>query len=247
MKTLKALSALMMYPNAALQAAMPDIQEVIASESVLSASQVDALQPLLDTLATSDLYELQETYVLLFDRSRSLSLNLFEHIHGESRDRGSAMVDLLQTYRAGGFDLVSTELPDHLPVLLEFLSTQTVAEAQEILRDAGHILVTLAQRLERRNTPYAAVLRVLAQLAQARVDTEEAQALLAQHDDDPTDLEALDAVWEEARVTFGPDSDIACSSRAAGFRDTAITKQEFPVRIHRQNPVSPQQNGGGHA
>ena len=100
----------------------------------------DATAAVSEELAGRDIYELEERYVSLFDRSRTLSLNLFEHVHGESRDRGGAMVSLIETYRAGGFEPATTELPDHLPVLLEFLSTRPFAEVQETLADAAHIL-----------------------------------------------------------------------------------------------------------
>ncbi len=209
MKTYHALSALLTYPTPDLQAAVPEIRQVLADEGLLRASQRARLEPLLDALASGDIYDLQERYVLQFDRARTLSLNLFEHIHGESRDRGGAMVDLLETYRAGGFDLVGPELPDHLPVLLEFLSTQAPDQARAILADAGHIIVALAARLARRESAYAPVLAALVTLAQ--VDTSpEAEALLSEKDDDPEDLEALDAVWEEAMVTFGPDPNAGC-------------------------------------
>ena len=130
MRTFKALSALLTYPTAELQEAVPAIREALA-EGVLPAAAVSTMEPLLASLAADDLYDLQERFVLLFDRSRTLSLNLFEHIHGESRDRGGAMVDLLETYRAGGFDLTGPELPDHLPVLLEYLSTRPLADAHD--------------------------------------------------------------------------------------------------------------------
>ncbi|MDF1606879.1 nitrate reductase molybdenum cofactor assembly chaperone [Hoeflea sp. YIM 152468] len=209
-RTFNALSALLCYPQIDLQAAIPEIRTVLAGEAVLTPAQIAAVQPLLERMETSDIYDLQEAYVLLFDRSRTLSLNLFEHIHGESRDRGGAMVDLLETYRAGGFDLVGPELPDHLPVLLEFLSTQALTDARGLLADAGPILAVLAERLARRETPYAAVLAALADLGQAASDTEVAAALLAESDDDPEDLAALDAVWEEAQVTFAPDPNAGC-------------------------------------
>ncbi|WFE77127.1 nitrate reductase molybdenum cofactor assembly chaperone [Roseinatronobacter sp. S2] len=209
MKTYHALSALLTYPTPELQAAVSEIGQVLCDEGLLHASQRAKLEPLLHELEQGDIYDLQERYVLQFDRARTLSLNLFEHIHGEGRDRGGAMVDLLETYRAGGFDLVGPELPDHLPVLLEFLSTQPPEQAREILADAGHILVALAERLARRESAYAAVLAALVTLAQ--VDTSpEAEALLSEKDDDPEDLEALDAVWEEAMVTFGPDPNAGC-------------------------------------
>lgn len=210
MKTFKALSLLLTYPTPDLQAAVPAIADVLRSEGLLSPKRLDALAPLLKKLATLDIYDLQERYVLLFDRSRTLSLNLFEHIHGESRDRGGAMVDLLEMYRVGGFDLGSIELPDHLPVLLEYLSTRPLADAQEVLQGAGHILIALGERLLRRETAYAAVLEALVALAEADPATQEVETLLAIKDDDPEDLAALDAVWSEAQVTFGPDPNAGC-------------------------------------
>ncbi|OIQ87719.1 nitrate reductase molybdenum cofactor assembly chaperone NarJ [mine drainage metagenome] len=224
MRTFKALSALLSYPSDDLQLAIPDIGDILRDEALLSAAQITSLQPLLHRLATEDVLDLQEGYVLLFDRSRTLSLNLFEHIHGESRDRGGAMVDLLETYRAGGFDLVGPELPDHLPVLLEYLSTQPVAKAHEILADAGAILAVLAERLMRRETPYAAVLAALADLGKGEVASDVAVALLAEPGDNPEDLAALDAIWEEAQVTFAPDPNAGCPIS----RDI-LTKMDVPL------------------
>ncbi len=209
-KTFKALSVLLSYPSEGLKEAASEIGEIIAKEGILTPDAVGKIQPLLTDIREMDVYDLQESFVLLFDRSRTLSLNLFEHVHGESRDRGPAMVDLLETYRAGGFDLVSTELPDHLPILLEFLAARPMAEAKEMLNDAGHILAALAERLTRRESNYAAVLAGLAEFAEAKTSSEMAQELLSVKDDDPNDLEALDDVWEEAEITFGPDPDAGC-------------------------------------
>lgn len=208
MKTFKALSALLSYPGADLVEAIPAIDAVLHDEGLLGPARQQELAPLLQSLAQDDLYDLQERYVLLFDRSRTLSLNLFEHVHGESRDRGGAMVDLLDTYRAGGFDLASSELPDHLPVLLEFLSTRPLSEARAVLADAGHILTALSERLIRRGSPYAAVFSALVTLAETRNEPSAELAQIA--DDDPEDLAALDAVWEEAQVSFGPDPNAGC-------------------------------------
>lgn len=208
MKTFKALSALLSYPSADLVVAIPEIDAVLRNDGLLTPADLHGLTPLLQQLAQDDLYELQENYVLLFDRSRTLSLNLFEHVHGESRERGGAMVDLLETYRTGGFDLASTELPDHLPVVLEYLSTQPLSEARAILVDAGHILTVLAERLQRRGTPYAAIFSALLLLSEA--DFQLPADLSSIPDDDPEDLDALDAVWEEAQVAFGPDPSAGC-------------------------------------
>lgn len=208
--TLKALSALIAYPTADLQAAAPGIGPALAAEGLLPPDRLAALEPLLSQFATRDLMDLQERFVLLFDRSRTLSLNLFEHIHGESRERGQAMVDLLETYRADGWEPVGPELPDHLPILLEFLSQRPLAEARETLADAGHIIAVLGDRLERRDSAYAAVMHALVALTATPASTALVAELSAQPEDDPEDLAALDAVWEETQVTFGPDPNAGC-------------------------------------
>jgi len=209
-RTLKALSLVLSYPTVDLQAAMPAIAGQLSADPRLALATRVALEALACQLGRADLYDLQECYVMLFDRSRTLSLNLFEHVHGESRDRGGAMVSLIETYRAAGFEPATTELPDHLPVLLEFLSTRPFAEVQETLADAAHILDALAGRLERRESGYAAAFAALSALAGGNADAEAVAGMLAQPEDDPTDLAALDAVWEETEVTFGPDPNAGC-------------------------------------
>ncbi len=223
-RTLKAISLILSYPTTELQAAMPEIGGVLAADSRLTAAGRRALRPLVTALAEDDIFELLETFVALFDRSRSLSLNLFEHVHGESRDRGGAMVDLVETYRAGGFEPATSELPDHLPVLLEFLATRPSVEAQETLADAAHIFEALSARLDRRESLYGAVFAALLQLAGAKADAELVEAMLEQPDDDPDDLDALDAIWEETEVTFGPDPNAGCPQ----VRDMLV-KMDTPI------------------
>ena len=207
---LKAISALLSYPSEDLMQAGPELKEALQQGNLLQADTLKALGKLIDTLATSDVYDLQETYVALFDRSKTLSLNLFEHVHGESRDRGGAMVDLVENYRAAGFEPETTELPDHLPVLLEFLAMRPLEEAREVLADAAHILEGIAVRLNRRESGYAPLFVALAQISGAEADQTALAALLAVQDDDPDDLEALDEVWEESEVTFAPDPNAGC-------------------------------------
>jgi nitrate reductase molybdenum cofactor assembly chaperone NarJ/NarW len=209
-RTMKALSLMLSYPTAELQEAMPEIGAVLSGDVRLAPATQAALQRLADDLALGDLFDIQESYVMLFDRSRTLSLNLFEHVHGESRDRGGAMVSLIETYRESGFEPATTELPDHLPVLLEFLSTRPVAEVCETLSDAAHIFDVLATRLVRRSSGYEAVFVALSQLAGGQADAEAVAGMLAEADDDPADLTALDAVWAETEVNFGPDPNAGC-------------------------------------
>lgn len=209
-RTLKAFSLVLSYPTRELQEVMPEVTSVILSDTRLTALTRRNLSPLLDRLSTDDIYDLEEVYVMLFDRSRTLSLNLFEHVHGESRDRGGAMVSLLETYRDGGFEPATSELPDHLPVLLEFLALSSLSEAQDTLADAAHIFEALAVRLSRRESPYAAAFAALLELAGVKSDDAALAGLLAEPDDDPNDLEALDQVWEESEVIFGPDPNAGC-------------------------------------
>lgn len=209
-RTLKALSLILSYPTRELQQAMPEVGGVLASETRLTAAARRDLRPLVDALAKGDIYDLEEQYVMLFDRSRTLSLNLFEHVHGESRDRGGAMVSLVETYRDGGYEPATSELPDHLPVLLEFLATRPAAEARDILADAAHIFEVLRERLVRRDSAYAGIFAALSQLAGGAADAETVAELLGQPDVDPGDLAALDAVWEESEVRFGPDPNAGC-------------------------------------
>lgn len=209
-RSLKALSLILSYPSRELQEAMPELGDVLVADARLAPSVRAALAMLVQDLEEGDLYDLQERYVMLFDRSRTLSLNLFEHVHGESRDRGGAMVSLIETYRAGGFEPATTELPDHLPVLLEFLASRPLAEAQETLADAAHILDALAARLNRRGSGYAAAFAALLHLSGSQADSGAVAEMLAQPDDDPTDLAALDAIWAETEVTFGPDPTAGC-------------------------------------
>lgn len=209
-RTLKAISALLSYPSTDLQAAVPEIGAIFDADPRLGAGQREALAALLGEIAGTDIYDLEERYTALFDRSRTLSLNLFEHVHGESRERGGAMVSLVETYRDAGFDPATSELPDHLPVLLEFVSLRPDAEAQDILADAAHIFAALHERLKKRDSAFAVVFAVLVTLSGVKADKSAVEVLLAIPDDDPDDLEALDAVWEEAEVTFGPDPDAGC-------------------------------------
>jgi len=198
-RTWRALGALLSYPTEDLQAATSEIAAVLADEAILSAKERMAIGALLAELATTDIYELQERYFVLFDRSRTLSLHLFEHVHGESRDRGQAMADLLALYDGHGLEMTAGELPDFLPLFLEFLSLLPDTEARALLAEPAAIIRALADRLAARDTAYATVMEALAGLAQApAVGRSEIP------DEDPTDLVALDAAWEETAVRFGP-------------------------------------------
>jgi nitrate reductase delta subunit len=133
-------------------------------------------------------------------------------VHGESRDRGQAMVDLIKLYEDGGYTPTATELPDFLPLFLEYAATRSPAEAIELVGQPGHVLTALRERLAKRASPYEAVFAALIALSKARLDAAALAALRAEPDPEPDDLEALDAAWEEEEVTFGPGAAAACGT-----------------------------------
>ncbi len=231
-KALKALSALLTYPTAELQQAAGEISETIENEPVITIAVRDQLHRLLKELAADDLYDLQERYVLLFDRTRSLSLHLFEHVHGESRDRGQAMVDLKAQYATAGLEQDSTELPDFLPLFLEYASTLPAVEARDALAQPAHILAAMAERLRKRRSAYEAVFRALVALSAAKPKETEVSALLALPDPDPNDLKALDAAWEDEEVRFGPGAGDGC-------KDGLIARVRGALRPAPDMPAPP--------
>lgn len=211
MKTLKVLSAILTYPTAELINAADELKGALHKEALLPAPVLTDLDCLIDDIGQGDLMDLQERYIMLFDRTRSLSLQLFEHVHGESRDRGQAMVNLLKQYEDAGFAVTAEELPDFLPLFLEFASTRAPLDAIELIGQPTHVFAALRERLAKRRTAYVAVFDALIALSEAKPDAAALEALRQEPDPEPDDLEALDAAWEEEAVSFGPTVD-SCGS-----------------------------------
>lgn len=193
--TLRACALLIGYPDASLRGLLPDLRLALHDEAALSASRLAELDALIDTLQQQPALDGEAAYVELFDRGRSTSLHLFEHVHGDSRDRGPAMIDLVQTYEKAGLFLSPGELPDYLPVVLEFASTQPPKEARAFLGEMTHILNALFTALIKRESRYASVVGALIELAGER-----AHAVKIQPD------EALDDSWAEPLAFDGCSS-----------------------------------------
>ncbi|NOZ33236.1 MAG: nitrate reductase molybdenum cofactor assembly chaperone [Alphaproteobacteria bacterium] len=206
---LKIISALLSYPGPDLIAAGPDLHKALAADTMTGPAEKTALGALIDDICTRDIYEAQERYVLLFDRTRALSLHLFEHVHGESRDRGQAMVDLATMYDAQGFEIDASELPDYLPLFLEYLSTQSSAEVKNLLGQTAHIIAAIAKRLAKRDSIYRNGFEAILAIADITPDAEAVADILKIPEDNPNDLTALDKIWHEEVVTFGADSTAA--------------------------------------
>lgn len=216
--SLRVISRLMAYPTATLQAAVPEMRSALIDEAALPSIHLEALDALLGTIAATPLLTLQERYVETFDRGRNLSLHLFEHVHGESRDRGQAMVDLMNHYHAHGCLLDAHELPDHLPLMLEFMSTQSREESRGLLEDAMPVLVLLGARLRESGGDYAALFEALESLGTAPAEAEAMRRQAAAEGPDET-IERMDDIWEEEQVTFLGNSNPAgsgCTAQPAG-------------------------------
>jgi len=195
-RSLRVMAALLDYPHAQTRGYLPEMREILRSEGALAATRQAELDALIDTLASADPLETEANSVQLFDRGRATSLHLFEHVHGDSRDRGPAMIDLAQTYEKAGLYMTLDELPDYLPAVLEFVSTQPPREARAFLGEMAHIFNALFSALQQRASPYASVLGALLELA-----GEKAQAVKLAAEP------ALDESWVEPPVFDG------CSSK----------------------------------
>jgi nitrate reductase delta subunit len=192
MKTFKVISLLLCYPESDWLAALTELEDALAAEADFNGDARTKLAPLFVQLRETSLIALQENYVATFDRNPSHSLHLFEHIHGESRDRGSAMIDLLNEYWKYDFDASASELPDYVPLFLEFLSLLPTDEALALLGDAVHVLATIGRKLDANGSPYATAFQVLEAISPV-----EAQEL----------VEPPVRDMDEAMEMFGPTMD----------------------------------------
>lgn len=233
--SLRVLARLLDYPTAELQAASAEMIALIKAEARWPQSLRAQLALWCGELAASNLLDIEEAYVELFDRGRATSLLLFEHVHGESRDRGQAMVNLLAEYEAAGFQLDARELPDHLPLLLEYLSTRDHEQIGQWLGDIQPILALLGARLEERDSRYALVPRALLTLIGAS-DAIDAQRPVASAEPADNTPQALDAVWEEEAVRFEAQSDKDCSLQSSEGRRLAERKYDVIPQVIQVMP-----------
>jgi nitrate reductase delta subunit len=204
--SLKVISLLLSYPDGELQKAVPELKAALAADALTGKREKQLLAKLADDIAGMELYDAQERYVYLFDRTRTLSLHLFEHVHGESRDRGQAMVDLMAMYESAGFEIDAKELPDYLPLFLEYASMLPEAEACDLIGQTTHIIAALKERLKKRKSIYVNAFGVLEAISRGKPDPKVLKELLDEPEHDPDNLEELDRIWEEEVVTFGGNS-----------------------------------------
>ena len=225
--TLRVLAALLSYPDAERRSWLGEMPPILRREEALAPGRLAEIDALIDELRGHDPLDVEADYVQLFDRGRGTSLHLFEHVHGDSRDRGPAMIDLAQTYEKAGLFLAPGELPDYLPAVLEFVSTQPPLEAKAFLGEMAHILNAIFGALQTRESAYASVLGALLELA-----GEKAQPVAT-----PAE-ESIDESWTEPPVFGG------CSTKGQ-----SRPGEPQPIRLMRVNSKSgaaaPAANVGG--
>jgi nitrate reductase delta subunit len=223
--TLRALARLLSYPDATLRGHLPELSAALRTEAALSTARLDELDDLIRWLSgsslESDRLAAEEAYVDVFDRGRATSLQLFEHVHGDSRERGPAMIDLAQTFEKAGLFLAPGEMPDYLPVVLEYASTQPPREARAFLGEMAHIFNAIFAALQQRETRYASVLGALLELA-----GEKARPVKVKPD------ESLEESWEEPAVFDG------CSTKGQSNQN-----QPQPIHIVRRNTANTAKTG----
>jgi len=220
--TLRVLARLLAYPSGELRAALPELLTALRRERALSGARVNELIALAKQLTATDPYDIEARYVDTFDRGRATSLHLFEHVHGDSRERGPALADLQQTYERAGLFLEPGELPDYLPAVLEFASMQPARIAREFLGETAHILNAIFSALLQRESPYASVIAAVLELAGERVQSVPVA-------EEP----AMDEAWAEPPAFDG------CSTRGQARPDAPQ-----PIHIVRKTPTA-QQPGAG--
>ncbi len=235
--TLKVISVLLAYPSKELLGAQKELHAALDADKETSKTAKAWLAALVDDICAHDIYDAQERYVLLFDRTRTNSLHLFEHVHGESRDRGQAMVDLAVMYEAQGFEIDAKELPDYIPMFLEYLSTQSDEEINNLLDQTLHIMVAIRERLQKRKSIYTNAFLALENMAGTTPDAKAVAEILQEPEDDPNDLNALDKIWEEEAVAFGAGQ---------GTDTCGPDRLRTQIRAHNRPPPQeprPQMNG----
>ena len=239
MLTFKVLSALLLYPSSEHAEAREEMEAIIEREALVNESLREGLRELIRKRAESDPLAVAAEYVSLFDTTRSLSLHLFEHVHGDSRERGAAMSDLIEQYRGRGLEITADELPDYLPLVLEFLSLQPLEQARAMLAEVADILGLLQARLTKRSSDYAVVFRALCALAQVQLDPVALEN--AATSEKPVDI---DKEWEEAPVRFDLPLDDQTAADC-GIASAMVQRMEREIASSDPEPIRREEKGTG--
>ncbi len=167
LKTYKIISLLLDYPSQEMMDALPQAKEEITKEGLLGVALCQQLDRFLCASASLSLQAWQMMYVEQFDCSKTVNLYLFDHLYGSSRERGQAMVDLKEMYLRSGLSMISGELPDYLPLFLEYLSIGASKEkAAELLQAVRPILQKIERVLRENDNFYMYLFAILVSLSE---------------------------------------------------------------------------------
>ncbi len=207
MRSLRVLSRLLIYPDSELLEHLDELKHVLHDEGLLKSKTLKKLDQFIDGMTQADLLQVQMEYVDLFDRGRAHCLHLFEHVHGESRLRGQAMVDLAERYSQKGLIMAKGELPDYLPLFLEYISICEPEDALVQLKQAAPIIAIIGEKLRRKKSNYSYIFTAIVELSKASLSEEEIQLAADSDLPDIQTLDELDKEWEEPEA-FGEDCNI---------------------------------------
>jgi len=157
----KLLSVLLEYPGQELLDHLPELSRLVAESADIDAAERAALRGFIDHLASKPLTALQEDYVQTFDMTAEHSLHLTHHLFGDDKNRGPALIDLGELYKDYGVQVQGNELPDYLPLILEFAAQLEDSEAMVFLSDAHKVFQVLTDNLKQAGSPYAALTSII--------------------------------------------------------------------------------------
>ena len=205
LKTYKILSILLSYPNEEVHDFLQEVVGTLEEENLLSNEYIAVLKNFTDTFIQTDLMSWQEQYVQLFDYNHAVSLHLFEHVHGDSKDRGPAMVDLMSFYGESGYDVTKGTLPDFIPAFLEYLSMQTPERASELLCEPLDIFGLILHKLKKRESNYQSIFEAIISLSGQDPNDVMIRKLLEKEPN-----LSMDEAYEEVPVSFGTSACDQC-------------------------------------
>ncbi|WP_240008389.1 nitrate reductase molybdenum cofactor assembly chaperone [Pseudaquidulcibacter saccharophilus] len=228
----KALGILLWYPNNEWLECSDELLALMKSENCIEDKDFNAIKDFINSMKSGDLFTFQENYVDTFDRVRTMSLHLFEHVHGDSRERGQAMIDLSDRYLEQGLKLDSSELPDYLPMFLEYLATLPVETALEELDEVAHILKAIGTKLKERGNQYFCIFQALLKMVGQEIGDVVVKA------DEETSFDELDKEWEEKQIEFlgaqNPDNGVdtnSCGTCPSSVKSNCSLQTNIPQGV----------------
>lgn len=189
-----------MYPDLNIKNNNILILNSLKDDTSIKKDYIKLMSSFINYLNSNDLIFLQENYVSIFDRQKKFSLYLFEHIHGDSRDRGSAIIDLQNLYKNYNFEISECkELPDYIPLFLEFISLISEKDACNMLGDIINIISLLKRRLDFIQSPYSNIFNILENLSTKKPDHKIIEKIL-NSDKFIKNGFNIDKEWEEEKI-----------------------------------------------